>query len=62
MCETIVIENPLMKPVLVEVTCGPEFDRSEVNVPARTRLSIDIETTAVSKDLVCKMASWKTVE
>lgn len=62
LCETIVIENPLMKPVLVDITCGPEFDRSEVQVPARTRLSIDIETTSADKNLVCKMASWKVVQ
>lgn len=62
LCETIVIENPLMKPVLVEITCGPEYDRSELTIPARTRQSIDIETTSVGTALVCKMASWKLVE
>lgn len=62
LCETIVIENPLMKPVLVEITCGPEYDSSELTIPARTRQSIDIETTSVDNVLVCKMVSWKLVE
>lgn len=61
-CETIVIENPLMKPVLVEITCGPEYDRSELKIPARTRQSIDIEVTTAGKDAVCKLASWKTID
>lgn len=58
--ETVVVENPLFAPVLVDLACGMDYDEQQVQIPARTRLSIEIElTTAPGHNPSCVMVGWK---
>jgi len=60
--ETIVVKNPLFTPVIVTMTCGID-DQQEVQVPARTQLTVDIElTTPSGRTPSCQMTDWRKVQ
>ncbi len=61
--EVVVIENPFLTPVDVTIGCGEMNDTQELHIPARTRLSIDIELTAPpARDPACQLIGYKVAK
>ncbi len=55
----MVIENPLMRVVKQQILCAgsAQYDESEVVLPPRTRLTVDIETTPPAD--ACFLGPWR---
>ena len=54
----VTIENPLRKAVNVVLNCGADLDKPAVDVPAGTRLTVDIETNMPGGMSSCLIDSW----
>ncbi len=54
--ERMVMENRSMTPQTVTINCGSDNDEADTLIPARTRMSVEIEMTIPSPFPACRIA------
>lgn len=54
----VVVENRSRKPIIATIECGA--DESEVEIPARLRITVDFEITVFVAQMNCNILRWQT--